>query len=493
MPASSCRRNSSTRRSSSSRTSTSPSARSTSPCPGFMRSSLTVWAIMAKAEPAGPLGPRGPASGPAPRGPGRAARAAAPLTVAARPSTSTGPAPAPELPQAVADRPAGRPRAIRAASSGVVAERQRAASVEECVQPEPCAAPSGWRSPGISTSRCAVEEQVAALLAVAAGDDDDLRAERVHRAGELRGRSSSSSSPASARASGRFGVATVARGTSRSTSAACASGVEQARRRTRRPSPGRPPPACPPPAAASASATASIAGTAPTIPIFTASIPRSSATARTWATIMRGLTGSTAVTATVFCAVIAVIAVVPCTPAAANALRSAWMPAPPPESEPAMDEARQGCAAASARRQSIGSRPGGELKRSRACPADVAPARHPAQRPEQLELREPGHDLRDVDRMARQRRRPCRARRPRRRAAAGGGARAAAVVRRRPPPAAAAPRPPRRGPRPGRRARRGPASAPSRSSALVPAARARRDRSGDGADLAARGRRRTRR
>jgi hypothetical protein len=39
----------------------------------------------------------------------------------------------------------------------------------------------------------------------------------------------------------------------------------------------------------------------------------------------------------VFCAVIAVIAVVPCTPARANALRSAWIPAPPPESEPAID------------------------------------------------------------------------------------------------------------------------------------------------------------
>ena len=62
----------------------------------------------------------------------------------------------------------------------------------------------------------------------------------------------------------------------------------------------------------------------------------SSATARTWATIIAGETVSIAVTATVFCAVIAVIADVPCTPAAANAFRSAWMPAPPPESEPAI-------------------------------------------------------------------------------------------------------------------------------------------------------------
>jgi hypothetical protein len=42
----------------------------------------------------------------------------------------------------------------------------------------------------------------------------------------------------------------------------------------------------------------------------------------------------------VFCAVRATIAVVPKTPAAANAFRSAWMPAPPPESEPAMVRAR---------------------------------------------------------------------------------------------------------------------------------------------------------
>ena len=44
----------------------------------------------------------------------------------------------------------------------------------------------------------------------------------------------------------------------------------------------------------------------------------------------------TAVTPTVFWAVSATSAVVPCTPAAANAFRSAWMPAPPPLSEPAI-------------------------------------------------------------------------------------------------------------------------------------------------------------
>ena len=43
-----------------------------------------------------------------------------------------------------------------------------------------------------------------------------------------------------------------------------------------------------------------------------------------------------AVTPSVFCAVMAVMAQVPCTPQRAKAFRSAWMPAPPPESEPAM-------------------------------------------------------------------------------------------------------------------------------------------------------------
>ena len=41
---------------------------------------------------------------------------------------------------------------------------------------------------------------------------------------------------------------------------------------------------------------------------------------------------------------IAVIAVMPCTPQRANAFRSAWMPAPPPESEPAIESTRGVCA-----------------------------------------------------------------------------------------------------------------------------------------------------
>jgi hypothetical protein len=53
--------------------------------------------------------------------------------------------------------------------------------------------------------------------------------------------------------------------------------------------------------------------------------------------IASGGTGCTASTPVVLWAVIAVIAVMPWTPQRANAFRSAWMPAPPPESEPAME------------------------------------------------------------------------------------------------------------------------------------------------------------
>ena len=62
----------------------------------------------------------------------------------------------------------------------------------------------------------------------------------------------------------------------------------------------------------------------------------------TWARMISGGIACTAVTPTVFWAVIAVIAVIPCTPQAANAFRSAWMPAPPPESEPAIDSTHGG-------------------------------------------------------------------------------------------------------------------------------------------------------
>ena len=64
--------------------------------------------------------------------------------------------------------------------------------------------------------------------------------------------------------------------------------------------------------------------------------PDVSHTASSWARTNPGGSSKTASTSRVFCAVSATIAVKPWTPAAANALRSAWIPAPPPESEPAI-------------------------------------------------------------------------------------------------------------------------------------------------------------
>ena len=72
------------------------------------------------------------------------------------------------------------------------------------------------------------------------------------------------------------------------------------------------------------------------MPIFVASAPKSETTASICAATRSGGIGSTAATPSVFCAVTAVIAVRPKTPCAANVFRSAWIPAPPPESLPAI-------------------------------------------------------------------------------------------------------------------------------------------------------------
>src|SRR5436190_23567971 len=72
------------------------------------------------------------------------------------------------------------------------------------------------------------------------------------------------------------------------------------------------------------------------MPVLAASTPMSVKTASSCASTNSGGTSWTAVTPTVFWAVSATIALVPWQPAAANAFRSAWIPAPPPESEPAI-------------------------------------------------------------------------------------------------------------------------------------------------------------
>ena len=76
------------------------------------------------------------------------------------------------------------------------------------------------------------------------------------------------------------------------------------------------------------------------IPVFAASTPMSSKTASSCARMKSGGSSCTAVTAVVFWAVSATSALVPYAPAAANAFRSAWMPAPPPESDVAIVNAR---------------------------------------------------------------------------------------------------------------------------------------------------------
>src|SRR3989442_8377189 len=90
----------------------------------------------------------------------------------------------------------------------------------------------------------------------------------------------------------------------------------------------------------SAAATASRILVLDSMPVLAASMPMSSATASICAATTSASISWMRVTARVFCAVMAVIAEVPNTPSAPNVLRSAWMPAPPPESDPAMVRAR---------------------------------------------------------------------------------------------------------------------------------------------------------
>jgi hypothetical protein len=72
------------------------------------------------------------------------------------------------------------------------------------------------------------------------------------------------------------------------------------------------------------------------MPVLSAAGGRSSAMAVSWALTMASGTASTARTPRVFWAVRATMTDVPKTPNCWNVLRSAWMPAPPPESEPAI-------------------------------------------------------------------------------------------------------------------------------------------------------------
>ncbi len=80
----------------------------------------------------------------------------------------------------------------------------------------------------------------------------------------------------------------------------------------------------------------------PSMPVLAAATPRSSTTASIWARTSVGGRTRESWTPRVFWAVTPVIAQVPQTPKASKVLRSACMPAPPPESEPAMVSATLG-------------------------------------------------------------------------------------------------------------------------------------------------------
>src|SRR5213082_3329237 len=86
----------------------------------------------------------------------------------------------------------------------------------------------------------------------------------------------------------------------------------------------------------------------------------------------------------------AVIADIPWTPHAANAFRSAWMPAPPPESEPAIERQTGGRVSVMLAFRVV-------ARRARASGAhDPPPSRPAADQPLELELREAGEDAVDA-------------------------------------------------------------------------------------------------
>src|SRR5574340_21822 len=72
------------------------------------------------------------------------------------------------------------------------------------------------------------------------------------------------------------------------------------------------------------------------MPVLTAATSKSSKTASSCDAMMAGGNSKTSVTSAVFWAVTAVMTDMANTPLADMALMSAWIPAPPPESEPAI-------------------------------------------------------------------------------------------------------------------------------------------------------------
>ena len=140
--------------------------------------------------------------------------------------------------------------------------------------------------------------------------------------------------PLSASASGMFGVTTRASGINASRSAATPSSssrrepLDETRTGSRTTS-GRS-------SSSIAAATASTMALVASMPILVAAMSRSPASASICAVTRSAESGATPSTPFVLCTVIAVIALAPYTPNAANVFRSAWMPAPPLGSLPAI-------------------------------------------------------------------------------------------------------------------------------------------------------------
>src|SRR4051812_977931 len=118
-------------------------------------------------------------------------------------SASTGPAPRPRPRSPCATASAAISRAARAASSGEWPSARWAASAELCVQPDPCAAPSGWRTPG-SSSTCTPSKNTSVASSRCPPVTTTFSGPSAYSA--RASSSASSPSPTSTRASGRFGV-----------------------------------------------------------------------------------------------------------------------------------------------------------------------------------------------------------------------------------------------------------------------------------------------
>src|SRR5262249_26457787 len=84
----------------------------------------------------------------------------------------------------------------------------------------------------------------------------------------------------------------------------------------------------------------SITSASCSMPVFRASAPMSSSTTSICCRMKSGAIGKTPNTPSVFCAVNAVTAVIAKPPSIVTVLMSAWIPAPPPESQPAIISTR---------------------------------------------------------------------------------------------------------------------------------------------------------